>query len=501
MNNEVKEVPLYKSDFLGDIKKMIDFASLENDDFLFIYNDVSEEEYKATEKALSERGMTAEEYLQTIDEYRNFDLKNTFEKLGINDNVEHNTQGNELSIELGNGIELVASEKNTDGVFMYHDLKVDGELVICDGEYNRCIKGTDGNWHVFSNDDDNVKVFDIPDDVFNKLDSSLTYGYKKEIIDSCYDQYKSYLNIYGTKDDVVSREIFEKDIFPNKNYMTEYLQGNPVLLETYRNKSERILYEEYESSEPVQTVTENAPQISVNDSPAPVSVTPDMSEEKACIHRMFDDFFTSAFKGATENDPRCLNDIVKHIIIPAGNKNDLNTGTATFWRKACDHAANSGGWLFAGGNYELMQRFAKYKLLDEKILALDSDDPRFEKVHDKAYDKWGSYLKEYLMDTVAINDSLSRRLVNNGVDPVKVAGEKFMKQMEEVLPKYKNNPIAAMDFIFKDMDHAKFSLIKQYIKEQSNGNATKYFTEKFDLSVPEKQRNKSSDRSSSGIGR
>lgn len=74
----------------------------------------------------------------------------------------------------------------------------------------------------------------------------------EQFISKCYEQYKSYIKVYGTKNDIVSREDFEQDIFTNKVDMTEYLQGNEKLLEIYREnggKKDAILDKLFETAD------------------------------------------------------------------------------------------------------------------------------------------------------------------------------------------------------------------------------------------------------------
>lgn len=61
---------------------------------------------------------------------------------------------------------------------------------------------------------------------------------EKKLLKDCYAQYLSYMKMYGTPGDEVGFTEFKESIYPNKTDMTEYLQGNEKLLESYRNKED-----------------------------------------------------------------------------------------------------------------------------------------------------------------------------------------------------------------------------------------------------------------------
>lgn len=61
-------------------------------------------------------------------------------------------------------------------------------------------------------------------------------GNKDSIFDfseSCYEDYKSYMKAYGTSKDAVSLDEFQREIFPCKDDMKEYLSGNDEKKEEY----------------------------------------------------------------------------------------------------------------------------------------------------------------------------------------------------------------------------------------------------------------------------
>lgn len=61
---------------------------------------------------------------------------------------------------------------------------------------------------------------------------------EKKLLKDCYAKYLSYMKMYATPGDEVGFTEFKESIYTNKTDMTEYLQGNEKLLESYRNKED-----------------------------------------------------------------------------------------------------------------------------------------------------------------------------------------------------------------------------------------------------------------------
>lgn len=76
----------------------------------------------------------------------------------------------------------------------------------------------------------------------------------------------------------------------------------------------------------------------------------------SAIDRMFDDFF----KEHKDSDYPTPESLVSYIEAAGGSvRIDRNTFPRVWWKKACEHAANSGGELFMS-EYDLEQTFTKY---------------------------------------------------------------------------------------------------------------------------------------------
>lgn len=100
-------------------------------------------------------------------------------------------------------------------------------------------------------------------------------------------------------------------------------------------------------------------------------------KKNKAIDRMFDDFFEQN----KDNDYPTPKSLVSYIEAAGGSSRiDRKTFPQTWWKKACEHAAVSGGQLFMS-EYDLEQTFSKY--------GIDFSH------HDK--DKlWGDCLFEYM---------------------------------------------------------------------------------------------------------
>ena len=61
---------------------------------------------------------------------------------------------------------------------------------------------------------------------------------EKKLLKDCYAKYLSYMKMYATPGDEVGFTEFKESIYTNKTEMTEFLQGNEKLLESYRNKED-----------------------------------------------------------------------------------------------------------------------------------------------------------------------------------------------------------------------------------------------------------------------
>ena len=90
-----------------------------------------------------------------------------------------------------------------------------------------------------------------PKDTIKRLEK---YGLIKndfeqpELYGPCYDSYCAYMKVKGTPGDTRNFTDFVEEVFPNKNDMIEYLQGDPVYLEEYRKmdrKKEDLLLDKY----------------------------------------------------------------------------------------------------------------------------------------------------------------------------------------------------------------------------------------------------------------
>lgn len=90
-----------------------------------------------------------------------------------------------------------------------------------------------------------------PKDTIKRLEK---YGLIKndfeqpDLYGPCYDSYCAYMKVNGTPGDTRNFTDFVEEIFPNKNDMIEYLQGDPVYLEEYRKmdrKKEDHLIDKY----------------------------------------------------------------------------------------------------------------------------------------------------------------------------------------------------------------------------------------------------------------
>ena len=90
-----------------------------------------------------------------------------------------------------------------------------------------------------------------PKDTIKRLEK---YGLIKndfeqpDLYGPCYDSYCAYMKVNGTPGDTRNFTDFVEEIFPNKNDMIDYLQGDPVYLEEYRKmdrKKEDHLIEKY----------------------------------------------------------------------------------------------------------------------------------------------------------------------------------------------------------------------------------------------------------------
>lgn len=79
-------------------------------------------------------------------------------------------------------------------------------------------------------------------------------------------------------------------------------------------------------------------------------------KRNSAIDRMFDDFFEEH----KDDDYPTPESLVSYIEAAGGSVGvDRNTFPKTWWKKACEHAANSGGQLFMS-EYDLEQTFTKY---------------------------------------------------------------------------------------------------------------------------------------------